>query len=74
MKKINTIGCMLLAAATAMFSASCENDNINPYDYVGNNGTGNENQGSTNVVKTAVAEYPVGSLVWSNDTTLSESV
>ena len=63
---------MLLAAATAMFSASCENDNINPYDYAGNNG--NTNQGSTNVIKTAVAEYPVGSLVWSNDTTLSESV
>ena len=63
---------MLLAAATAMFSASCENDNINPYDYTGNNG--NANQGSTNVIKTAVAEYPVGSLVWSNDTTLSESV
>lgn len=63
---------MLLAAATAMFSASCENDNINPYDYAGNNG--NANQGSTNVIKTAVAEYPVGSLVWSNDTTLSESV
>ena len=72
MKKINTMAGMLLAAATAMFSASCENDNINPYDYVGNNG--NANQGSTNVIKTAVAEYPVGSLVWSNDTTLSESV
>lgn len=72
MKKINTMAGMLLAAATAMFSASCENDNINPYDYTGNNG--NANQGSTNVIKTAVAEYPVGSLVWSNDTTLSESV
>lgn len=72
MKKINTMAGMLLAAATAMFSASCENDNINPYDYAGNNG--NANQGSTNVIKTAVAEYPVGSLVWSNDTTLSESV
>lgn len=72
MKKINTMAGMLLAAATVMFSASCENDNINPYDYAGNNG--NANQGSTNVIKTAVAEYPVGSLVWSNDTTLSESV
>ena len=54
MKKINTMAGMLLAAATVMFSASCENDNINPYDYTGNNG--NANQGSTNVIKTAVAE------------------
>ena len=75
MKKINTFACMLMMAAAAMFSTSCENDNINPYDYVNNGGNGsNENQGSNEVLKTGVAEYPVGSLVWSKDTTLSESV
>ena len=66
---------LLLMAAAAMFSTSCENDNINPYDYVNNGGNGsNENQGSKDVITTQVAEYPVGSLVWSKDTTLSESV
>lgn len=67
---------MLLMATTALFTASCENDNINPYDYVGNNGNNNgqQNQGSTNVLKTNLAEYPQGSLVWSKDTTLTESV
>ena len=75
MKKINTFACMLMMAAAAMFSTSCENDNINPYDYTNNGGNGsNENQGSNEVLKTDVAEYPVGSLVWSKDTTLSESV
>ena len=66
---------LLLMAAAAMFSTSCENDNINPYDYVNNGGNGNnENQGSKDVITTQVAEYPVGSLVWSKDTTLCESV
>ena len=74
MKKINSFACLLLIAATAVFSTSCENDNINPYDYTNNNGGSNENQGSTDVIKTAVAEYPVGSLVWSKDTTLCESI
>ena len=74
MKKINTFAALLLMAAAAMFSTSCENDNINPYDYVNNGGNGNENQGSKDVITTKVAEYPVGSVVWSKDTTLSESV
>ena len=75
MKKINTWACMLaMAAATAMFSTSCENDNINPYDYTNNGGNNLENQGSTDAFKTALAEYPKGSLVWSKDTTLTESV
>ena len=26
-------------AAATLFSTSCENDNINPYDYVNNNGS-----------------------------------
>lgn len=73
MKKINTFACMLAMAAAAMFSTSCENDNINPYDY-NNNGGNQENQGSTDVIKTALAEYPKGSLVWTKDTTLEESV
>ena len=75
MNKINTYACMLLmAAATTVFCTACENDNINPYDYVNNGGNGNENQGSKDVIKTAIAEYPVGSVVWTKDTTLSESV
>lgn len=67
---------MLLMATTALFTASCENDNINPYDYVSNNGNNNgqHNQGSTEAFKTAIAEYPQGALVWTKDTTLTESV
>ena len=75
MKKINTFTALLLMAAAAMFSTSCENDNINPYDYVNNGSNGsNENQGSENTFTTKVAEYPVGSVVWTKDTTLSQSV
>ena len=65
---------MLAMAAVAMFSTSCENDNINPYDYNTNGGGNQENQGSTDVFKTALAEYPKGTLVWTKDTTLEESV
>ena len=46
---------MLMMAAAAMFSTSCENDNINPYDYVNNGSDGNENQGSMDVITTKVA-------------------
>ena len=77
MKKINTFAALLMMAAAAMFSTSCENDNINPYDYVNNGGNGNdgnENQGSKDVITTKVAEYPVGSVAWTKDTTLSQSV
>ncbi len=66
-----------MMAAAAMFSTSCENDNINPYDYVNNGGNGSEAM-RTRVLRmcitTKVAEYPAGSVVWSKDTTLSESV
>ena len=65
---------MLAMATAAMFSTSCENDNINPYDYVNNGGNNQENQGSADVFKTDLAEYPKGSLVWTKDTTLEESV
>ena len=73
MRNIYSFACALAMAATAIASTSCENDNINPYDYT-NNGSGQENQGSADVVKTALAEYPKGSLVWTKDTTLTESV
>ena len=63
---------MLLMAAAAFVGSSCENDNINPYEY--NNNDSNQNQGSTEVLKTKIAEYPVGSVVWTKDTTLTESV
>ena len=65
---------LAMAATTAMFSTSCENDNINPYDYNNNGGDNQENQGSTDAFQTALAEYPKGSLVWTKDTTLTESV
>ena len=65
---------MLAMAAAAMFSTSCENDNINPYDYNTNGGGNQENQGPPDVFKTALAEYPKGALVWTKDTTLEESV
>ena len=76
MKKTNMFVCTLLMAAAAMFSTSCENDNINPYDYVSNNGGNNGGQisGSDDVLKTAVADYPKGSVVWTKDTTISQSV
>lgn len=74
MKRLYTWARLLTAAAAmTVMAVSCENDNINPYDYNNNPGN-NENQGSTEVVKTALAEYPIGSLVWTKDTTLTESV
>ena len=58
MKKINILACMLLmAAATTVFCTSCENDNINPYDY---------SNGENKTI--------AGSIIWTKDTTLSESV
>lgn len=69
MKKTNTLASLLLMAAAALFSTSCENDNINPYDAQVSGG-----QGSFGSVTTALATYPVGSIVWKNDTTLDESV
>ena len=73
MNNIKNLAGMLLMATTALFTASCENDNINPYDYVDNNGNNNgqHNQGSTEAFKTAIAEYPQGALVWTKDTTLT---
>lgn len=80
MKRIYSISsiyfaCRVAALALAVLAGltACENDNINPYDYAGGNGN-NENEGSKTTITTALAEYPVGSLVWSRDTTLLESV
>lgn len=74
MKKFSTYACLAAMATAAIFATSCENDNINPYDYTAGGSNNNTNQGSTEVVKTQLAEYPVGSLVWTKDTTLTESV
>lgn len=49
---------------------SCENDNINPYDYAEQKDTiyiGGDG------VKTTLATYPAGAIVWTHDTTLAES-
>lgn len=66
-------GAFLFAIAPAM--TSCENDNINPYDYAGGTTTDTVyvNPGNS-TFKTSVAAYPVGSIVWTRDTTLTESM
>ena len=73
MNKLQSLSSLLVISAAAILSTSCEDDNINPYDYA-NNGINNPNQGSTEMVKTNLAEYPIGSIVWTHDTTLIESV
>lgn len=73
MNKLHSLSSLLVLSAAAILSTSCEDDNINPYDYA-NNGNNNPNQGSTEMVKTDLAEYPIGSIVWTHDTTLIESV
>lgn len=66
--------CALTAVAfgLALSFTACENMDINPYDvakrdtvFVGN---------APNGVKTALASYPIGSEVWTRDTTLTASV
>ena len=69
-----TITRLAIIAATAMLATACETNNINPYDYADpDSGAGTE-QGSADVVNTALAQYPKGSIVWTHDTTLTESV
>lgn len=69
-----TITRLAIMAATAMLATACETNNINPYDYADpDSGAGTE-QGSADVVNTALAQYPKGSIVWTHDTTLTESV
>ncbi|MDD6379275.1 MAG: right-handed parallel beta-helix repeat-containing protein [Prevotella sp.] len=66
---------LLLAAvmAGAVLTTSCENDNINPYDYSGKTATDDDTP-SKDVITTTLVQYPKGSIVWTHDTTLSESV
>ena len=71
MKYLLTAG--LFATALAFGLSSCENENINPYDYAAKTDTITINTGDENTVKTAVAFYPTGSIVWSHDTTLVTS-
>lgn len=68
--KQNIIAISLLALAFAV--TSCENENINPLDY--NGGSKTDTVYVSNDVKTAIASYPSGAIVWSRDTTLTESV
>ncbi len=63
----------LAAMALALGLSSCENENINPYEYAAKTETITINTGDENTVKTAVASYPTGSIVWSHDTTLVTS-
>ncbi len=63
----------LLVTALAFGLTSCENENINPYDYAAKTDTITINTGDENTVKTALASYPTGSIVWSHDTTLVTS-
>lgn len=62
----------VLMATTLMLTTNCENDNINPYDYASRNDS-TENIVSKDVVTTSLAQYPAKSIVWTHDTTLSES-
>lgn len=63
----------LFATALAFGLSSCENENINPYDYAAKTDTITINTGDENTVKTETASYPTGSIVWSHDTTLVTS-
>ncbi len=60
--------------ALLMAAASCENENINPYDYAAKNDTIVVNNGGSAMVRTGLADYPSGSIVWTHDTTLTASV
>ena len=63
-----------LGVAVMVAAVACENNNINPYDYNGNGGDDQTSQGSSTAFSTALAQYPAGAVVWSHDTTLTQSV
>ena len=63
-------GAMLVALSA--ITSSCENDNINPYDY-SSGGNDTIYVQTSDGYKTDFATYPYGSLVWSHDTTLTQS-
>lgn len=71
MLSIKSIACMLTLACAALFTA-CENDNIDP-TVITPGTTTPGTTGSENVVTTALATYPKGSIVWTKDTTLTAS-
>ncbi|MDD5861540.1 MAG: right-handed parallel beta-helix repeat-containing protein [Prevotella sp.] len=66
MNKFFFAGMLLAMTATAL--TSCENDNINPEDY-----NGKSSNSATAAITTALAAYPENSIVWTKDTTLTES-
>ncbi len=70
--KTNIFAILLAVMAGTLLTTSCENDNINPYDYV--NKGGSEVTGSDSVFTTSLAQYPKNSIVWTHDTTLTGSV
>lgn len=70
--KTNIFAILLAVMAGTLLTTSCENDNINPYDYV--NQSNAENGGSEDVLTTRLAQYPKNSIVWTHDTTLTGSV
>ncbi len=70
--KTNIFAILLAVMAGTLLTTSCENDNINPYDYV--NQSNDENGGSEDVLTTRLAQYPKNSIVWTHDTTLTGSV
>lgn len=70
--KTNIFAILLVVMAGTLLTTSCENDNINPYDYV--NQSNDENGGSEDVLTTRLAQYPKNSIVWTHDTTLTGSV
>lgn len=71
MKSIKSIMSVMALAGMALLG-SCENDNINPRDFGGVT-TDSTETGSSDVITTALASYPKGSIVWTKDTTLTES-
>ncbi len=72
MKRFNLF-VSILAVTLVGGMSSCENENINPYDYAAKTDTITINTGDANTVKTTIASYPTGSIVWSHDTTLTSS-
>ena len=70
--KTNIFAILLAVMAGTLLTTSCENDNINPYDYV--NKGGSDVTGSDSVFTTSLAQYPKNSIVWTHDTTLTGSV
>lgn len=73
MNPLKSIVGLAAISATAFFGA-CENDNINPLDCVVNNtDTIYVGDNDNYKVVTRYAKYPMGSIVWKNDTTLAES-